>query len=611
MEKTQGVAAADTITPPHFLVSADIDNPYTEEVLGQGLGESDPFKARNFVTFPTLDPFHPAEAATVTHKATERLLKEVSLLFAERLAQRSRRWKGGGMPTGVAENVRQMVDNGDELDRRIIGMDADGNPHRALRQSGEINEIPAQIQKVADRVSQAFLESLWATASTALFIAMTLLFHSTPATLLLSWLPNQAFLFSAGLPVVAAAVGVLVWVGTVWKTRAWRWHGLFLLLGSVMALSAGLLLGESMVLGLDVLGQSFGRGPWGSQWGSLPFPVDVSPVNLVNALTYIFFFFGFTLGLRKFQGRPLWDRLGGRILVLSDSQHSVARLSAARWRRMLSHRFGWMGLNSVNESSVGRLTHEEVLNSNVRGHLYVQGPSRQDEEATLMNFKQLGGSPNGPGRVWRMGIGHKPLSEASSAYSEGYISLSMKGDSPAGENPDLLALQDLIQDAPARDTAGMVLALEVSERMSSLRPLNFVIGMTSSEAKTSTTQQPFAPLSNEEVRGVFGLVSKSGAGVNETPRVEVDKALSEGKARLDNPSADIQEDLPNSVDASAETEGRSMRVAEKLIQPGALPDSRREGVSALAKFLGLSHDDSETTEQLERDVRVKLLTQTG
>ena len=59
----------DDATPPHFLVSADIDNPYTEEVLGQGLGAGDPFKARNFVTFPALDPFHPAEAATVSGEA--------------------------------------------------------------------------------------------------------------------------------------------------------------------------------------------------------------------------------------------------------------------------------------------------------------------------------------------------------------------------------------------------------------------------------------------------------------------------------------------------------------------------------------------------------------
>jgi hypothetical protein len=73
VEKRDGPGASQTQTAPHFLVSASMDNPYTEEVLGQGLALGDPFKSRNFVTFPALDPFHPAEAATVTYKAAERL----------------------------------------------------------------------------------------------------------------------------------------------------------------------------------------------------------------------------------------------------------------------------------------------------------------------------------------------------------------------------------------------------------------------------------------------------------------------------------------------------------------------------------------------------------
>lgn len=503
--------------PPHFLVSADMDNPYTEEVLGQGLGAADPFKARNFVTFPALDPFHPAEAATVTHKATERLLKEVSVLFAESLEKKSRRWAGGGLPPHVAGAVRRMVANGDELDRRVTGLDADGNPHRVLRRTGESNDIPDQIAAGADRLSQAFLESLWATGATALFIAVTLLFHATPASLLLGWFPNEAYVFAQGVPVVAVGVALATLGASAWKTKAWRWHGLFALLGTVAVAGAGLFLGETIALGLDAVGRAAGGGAWGTRWGSWPLPVDASPVNIVNAVTYIFFFFAFTLGLRKIQNRPLWDRLGGRVLVLSDAQHGVARLSAARWRRMLSHRFGWMGLNSINESSLGRLTHEEALNSNVRGNIYLQGEARHAEGPTLMNYKQLGGSPNGPGRVWRMGIGHKPRGSASAAYSEGYISLTMKDDDVAGGDPDLATLQDLLQDGPARDTAGMALSLAVAERMAGIRPLNFVIGMTSSEAKTSTTQQPFAPLSEEEVRGVFGLA----------PRVEARSPVTE------------------------------------------------------------------------------------
>jgi hypothetical protein len=516
LRDASGDAKAET-SPPHFLVSADMDNPYTEEVLGQGLAAGDPFKARNFVTFPTLDSFHPAEAATVTHKATERLLKEVTALFANTLAQRSGRWKNGGLAKPVPAAIRHMVDNGDELDRRITGLDEDGNPHRVLRRSGEQNDIPDQINAVAERMIRAFLETLWGTAATALFISLTLLFHATPATLLLGWFPNQAFLFSGGLPVLAAVVGLGVLGGAAWKTRLWRWHPLLQILGAVVFASAGLFAGESLVLGLDSLGAVWGKEALGSRWGFLPVLVDASPVNLFNVATYVFFFFGFTLGLRKWQGRPLWDRLGGRTLVLADYQHSVARLSAARWRRLLSHRFGWMGLTSINESSLGRLTHEEALNSNVRGNLFLQGEARHAEGPTLMNYKQLGGSPNGPGRIWRMGIGHKPMGEASVAYSEGYISLAMKGDNPAGEDSDLGVIQELLQDAPARDTAGMVLSLAVAEKMSSIKPLNFVPGMTSSEAKTSTTQQPFPPLSQEEVRKIFGLALVP-AGNQSAPR---------------------------------------------------------------------------------------------
>ena len=496
-------------TPPHFLVSADIDNPYTEEVLGQGLAQGDSFIARNFVTFPGLDSFHPAEAATVTHKATERLLKEVSILFAETLAQRSRRWKSGGLPAGVTGAVHQMVDNGDELDRRITGLDANGNPHLKVRETGETNDIPDQIQTMANRLQGAFLETLWATAATALFVSVTLMLHQTPASVLLSWFPNGAFQFTQGLPVLAAIVGWLTLGSVAWKTKMWKWRPFLGLLGVVVVLGGGLFLGEWLLLGGDALGHAMGWGGISASLGHLPIHLDVSPVNIMNIMSYVFFFFAATLGMRKVAGRPLWDRLGGRILVVSDAQHSVARLSAARWRRLVNQRFAWMGLNSVNESSLGRLTHEEALNSNVRGNIYLLGESRDTVGPTVMNYKQLGGSPNGPGRIWRMGIGHKRAGEESPAYSEGYISLAMKGDNPAGDNLDLAEIQDLIQDGPARDTAGMVLALRVAEKMSSVKPLNFVPGMTSSEAKTSTTQQPFAPLSEAEVREVFGLGAPS------------------------------------------------------------------------------------------------------
>ncbi|HNC75221.1 MAG TPA: hypothetical protein PK362_10105, partial [Elusimicrobiota bacterium] len=140
-ENARGDPAA---TPPHFLVSSHMDNPYTEELLGQGLGDGDPFKERNFVTFPApLDPFHPAEAATVTHKAAERLLKEVALILARRLASQ-RGWAGSRLTSKTVSLFRRMVDNGDELNRRIVGLDEDGNPH--LNSRGEPNDIPRQIQ---------------------------------------------------------------------------------------------------------------------------------------------------------------------------------------------------------------------------------------------------------------------------------------------------------------------------------------------------------------------------------------------------------------------------------------------------------------------------------
>lgn len=561
-------------TPPHFLVSADIDNPYTEEVLGQGLAKGDPFIARNFVTFPGLDSFHPAEAATVTHKATERLLKEVSVLFADTLAQRSRRWKSGGLAGGVPEAVRQMVDNGDELDRRITGLDANGNPHLNVRQTGEMNDIPDQIQSMANRVQGAFLETLWATAATALFVSLTLMLHQTPASVLLGWLPNGAFQFAQGLPVLASIVGLLTLGGVAWKTKMWKWNPFLGLLGVVAVLGSGLFLGESLFLGVDALGHAIGWAGISGSLGHLPIHLDVSPVNVLNILSYVFFFFAATLGMRQGTGRPLWDRLGGRILVVSDAQHSVARLSAARWRRLVNQRFAWMGLNSVNESSLGRLTHEEALNSNVRGNIYLLGESRDTVGPTVMNYKQLGGSPNGPGRIWRMGIGHKPAGEESPAYSEGYISLAMKGDNPAGDNLDLAEIQDLIQDGPARDTAGMVLALRVAEKMSSIKPLNFVPGMTSSEAKTSTTQQPFAPLSEAEVREVFGL----GAPPSLVSVTAVESPLVE-KASPSEPTIEKSE-----TPAVPET--------------GPVLEADQFDLAPLAAFLGIQVDPSEKVSSL-------------
>jgi hypothetical protein len=612
VEKRDGPGASQTQTAPHFLVSASMDNPYTEEVLGQGLALGDPFKSRNFVTFPALDPFHPAEAATVTYKAAERLLKEVSALFADRLAKKSRRWAGGGLSADVPGAIRQMVNNGDELNRRITGIDADGNPHRTLRQSGETNDIPDQIKSVADRLSQAFMESLWATGATALFISLTLLFHATPASLLLGWFPNTAFLFTGGVPTLAAGFALVGFGVATWKSRAWRWHPLFFVLGGVAVLSVGLFSGEALVLGLDYVGRAVGSSAWGARWGMLPIPVDVSPVNLLNALTYIFFFFSFTLGLRKVQGRPLWDRLGGRILVLSDAQHSVARLSAGRWRRLLSHRYAWMGLNSINESSRGRLTHEEAPNSNTRGNIYIQGEARNAEGPTIMNFKQLGGSPNGRGRAWRLGIVHRPLAEASAAYSEGKISLFMKGDNPAGEHPDLMEIQELVQDAPARDMAGMSLSLSVAENMASVSPLGFVVGRTSSEAATSTTSQPESPLSEEEVWQVFGVLPPEQQRGAPAPV----SSISDEEARVPETSSVKQGDELKGIEATVETNPSARKAAPLPANPagqrGLSLDFPRGELMALAKHLGVSTHAEDPIVELERKILLKIsFSQTG
>ncbi|MBL0349542.1 MAG: hypothetical protein IPP68_04100 [Elusimicrobia bacterium] len=488
-------------TPPHFLVSSHMDNPYTEELLGQGLGDGEPFKERNFVTFPApLDPFHPAEAATVTHKAAERLLKEVALLVARRLASQ-RSWAGSRLTAKTVSLIRKMIDNGDELDRRIVGLDEDGNPH--VNSRGEVNDVPRQIEALGKKLRQALLENLWTAAATALFVLGTLELHATPASVLLGWFPNSAFVFAGGLPLLAGLFGVAALGVGAWKSRL-RWHPFLALLGACVLASAGIFLGDVTVLALDAAGTALGYKPWGMALGVLPLPVDASPVTLLNAASYVFFSAAFMLGLRKAQGRLLWDRFLGRVLVVVDPLHANARLSAARWRRMLNLRFGWMGLYSVNESSLGRMTHEEAPNTNVRGTLYLQNESRVSESATAMNFKQLGGSPNGPGHAWRMGIGHKPIAEANAAFTEGYVSLAMADDNPAGTDADLLTLQEYFQDAGARDTAGMALALNVAEGLANIRPLNFVIGQTSSEAKTSTTQQPHPPLPAGVVREVFG-----------------------------------------------------------------------------------------------------------
>jgi hypothetical protein len=88
-----------------------------------------------------------------------------------------------------------------------------------------------------------------------------------------------------------------------------------------------------------------------------------------------------------------------------------------------------------------------------------------------------------------MGIGHKPAGTANAAFTEGYVSLAMADDNPAGTDADLLTLQEYFQDAGARDTAGMALALNVAEGLANRRPLNFVIGQTSDKYNIITAHK--------------------------------------------------------------------------------------------------------------------------
>lgn len=496
-------------TPPHFLVSADMDNAYTENVLGQGYHEGDPFLARNFVTFPgNLDSFHPSEASTVTDKATRFLLNELLLLTAIDLDRVKKRREGQGSNVrSLSAVVHSLLAKQAETNREIVGVDENDRTMPIKSSTVGEKDIPEQVEIVKNRLKQRFLETLWGVVVAApLFVTLTLVFHQTPASLLMGgWFPNALFVFADGLPVLAVIVGVVGVAVAYWKARAWKWNWPFQVLGVVMVSCVSLLGGEVVVVGLNAISQSLGWGLWGSRWGVLPIILDVSPINLLNILSYIFFTFGFIHLLRWIQKRPTIDRLGPMVLVFSDYEKSTGRSISRLYQRLYSLRYGWMGPSSTNFSSEGEFTHGELNNSGGRGTIVVHGEGRGEESSGASKNKNIaGGLPKGRGaKILQIGVGHRPHSEGIANYDL-YISLFKEGDDISERDPDVAALQEYIYDAQVRHTVLMRLGVVITDEISNIRPLNFPTG-TANEASASTTAQPKSLIPTEVVERIFNV----------------------------------------------------------------------------------------------------------
>jgi hypothetical protein len=525
-------------TPPHFLMSAHMDNAYTDNVLRQSLSDSAPFKARNFVTFPRgLNWFHPLEAATVTHKATEVLTSEIAFHFLRALSRET--WAADRITSTVVAKVRTMIDRREELDRQVVGLDERGNPYRRAEDGGA-NTLPDDIDRVLVRSQvQAFLEPVRSTLMVGLFIAATLVFHVSPGAVVLGWVPDALFqggvsLLSFGL--AAGAVLPLLWTRGLRpvvseKHRADAWGPLFLASGVFLASLTALFLGSILTWGLDVVSPGLG----GVLSLAVPGP-DVSPATLASATIYILSFALASYAQRIVQGRPLLDRVvSGRVLVFAEASEHLARLAANFGRRATALRFGHVGLASIEGTTIHRATHEQAANDNGRGNIYVSSAERSSPGMTGIHKRQLGGQPYGLdveellsqwvhprfGRwvsswlrapsVWRIGVGHQPLAEADAAFTHGYVSLHRPSHADLAEGDrHLLELQELFQDGPNRNTVLMRMMVNVAYGLS-VGWLKYIPGMTSSEASRSTTQQVAPPLAESTVLGVFGLRS------NETP----------------------------------------------------------------------------------------------
>ena len=214
-----------------FAVNGNADNGLAE-IIGQELAAGTPFLERNFVTFPGMSSFHPSVASTVTYTAEEKLLKELSFLFAKGLSEK--RWVGNKLRAlAVINAVRRMVDNGDEFARMIIGVDALGHKY-VTSKDGTINSMPMKIQGFVDKLKVFFLETFWVMTAGTLFVVVTLAIHQTPGSLLLMWFPNQVFVFSQGIPLVALVIGIGVALLIANRLKMWRYRGLDSLVKSLI-----------------------------------------------------------------------------------------------------------------------------------------------------------------------------------------------------------------------------------------------------------------------------------------------------------------------------------------------------------------------------------------
>lgn len=277
----------------------------------------------------------------------------------------------------------------------------------------------------------------------------------------------------------------------------------------MVALFTALALGNIISVLVDVAGTVMGWGPVSSSLGVVPppFGLDLSPVNTLAILNYVFLPFLLTMAVRLFNRRHFvglfFDLLGGRPLTNADPQEWVAEYTEFLWGRLLALKFPWMGPSSVQGMTIGEFFHRGgVYRANAIAFLGEQRREERKEDSAHAG-RILGGTPfGGKGRRAKLfGIGHRGSSP--SVYKDGYISVTTTDDNPAGDDKDLQRLQEIIQDAPARLLVFMKIADEATKILADIAPFQFRRGRTGSGANVANTQTK-RPIPIETVHRIFG-----------------------------------------------------------------------------------------------------------
>ncbi|MGB7084270.1 MAG: hypothetical protein WBD47_01860, partial [Phormidesmis sp.] len=223
--------------------------------------------------------------------------------------------------------------------------------------------------------------------------------------------------------------------------------------------------------------------------------------TLADVLIYIFGPWLWAMGLRYFQGRPLFARLGNRTLVIGDVRW-VHKLLKAYVSKLFSLSYGIASLDVHSANPQDHMLHH-FGHRVVRGTLVFLGvpdgrchPMRRDDEsAVIMTGKQASGVRNARTGAEIIALGHNPAIahqgfQDAIILSEGSTVFTPSGDRTA---PSQIALEKLRESrfgAFERLLASYVFFWALAKRVSSFPLLRYQHWKSQSRARIMTTAAP-------------------------------------------------------------------------------------------------------------------------